>query len=108
LPKLERYVSLYKKDGKEYYGYLDAEYVSPQTTTNYISNPGFNGTTGWTGISLVKNGKPPKVEEVLGRFNKIDEDNSVFISAKEDLESGKFSGNEIYNSYLRVEFTEEE
>jgi hypothetical protein len=35
---LNRFVNVYQKDGKEYYGYTKSEYFSPSYVTNFVTN----------------------------------------------------------------------
>ena len=45
---INKYVGVYKKDGKEYYGYTESEYISSNAVTNYVSNSSnFTSTSGW-------------------------------------------------------------
>ena len=45
---IDKYVGVYQKDGKEYYGYTQTEYSTSATVTNYVANPNnFTSTTGW-------------------------------------------------------------
>ena len=45
---IDKYVTVYEKGGEEYYGFIDTEYISPNTVSNYIVNPSaFTNTSGW-------------------------------------------------------------
>ena len=45
---IDKYVTVYEKGGEEYYGFVDTEYISPNTVSNYIVNPNtFTNTNGW-------------------------------------------------------------
>ena len=45
---IDKYVTVYEKGGEEYYGFVDTEYISPNTVSNYIVNPNaFTNTSGW-------------------------------------------------------------
>ena len=47
-PIMDKYVGVYKKEGKLYYGYTESEYSSSGIINNYISNPNvFKDTSGW-------------------------------------------------------------
>ena len=47
---LGRQVYYYEKNGTTYYGFVDAEYISPTVIENYIVNPNnFSSTDGWRG-----------------------------------------------------------
>lgn len=48
-PILDKYVGIYEKDGKRYYGYQETEYFSPIVVTNYVTAPNsYIGLSGWT------------------------------------------------------------
>ena len=97
VPVLNRYVNVYKKDGKEYYGYLNTNYVSPTLVQNYISNTQFKNTSGWTGTRFIA-GAQAKVENVIGRFYGSD-----FINVLDEVD--KMSGN-TYSAYMKLSFGE--
>ena len=45
---IDKYVGIYKKDGKDYYGFTQSEYASSGAIANYVANPsGFTSTSGW-------------------------------------------------------------
>ena len=45
---IDKYVGVYKKDGKDYYGFTQSEYISSGAITNYVANPSsFTSTSGW-------------------------------------------------------------
>jgi hypothetical protein len=45
---MDKYVLTYEKDGKEYYGFSENEYIPPMAVTNYMTNPySFVDTSGW-------------------------------------------------------------
>jgi hypothetical protein len=48
VPLLNKYCGLYQKGEKEYYGYVESEYIAPTFVQNIITNAEFKGTTGWT------------------------------------------------------------
>ena len=101
LPVLEKYVSVFDKNGEVYYGYGHAEYVSPALTQNLISNSTFESTSGWTGTKVNEDGNKPKIEAVCGRF-----ENKQFISVIEDIKNGEFSSANLYKTYLQIEWPE--
>lgn len=45
---IDKFVTVYEKDGQEYYGFTETKYISPAYINNYIVNPNaFSSTTGW-------------------------------------------------------------
>ena len=45
---IDKYVGVYEKDGKQYYGFTQSEYVSSGAIVNYVANPSnFISTSGW-------------------------------------------------------------
>ena len=93
VPVLNRYVNVYKKDGKEYYGYLNTNYVSSTLTQNYISNTQFKNTSGWTGTRFIS-GTPAKVESVTGRFS-----DSGFVNVIDEVANmSKYT----YSAYMKL------
>lgn len=80
LDKIKRRVTLYDRDGQEYYGYEKTSYLSPAIAQNVLINSGpvFNGTSGWRAFTEVnKNGEIKTVEcniELGGEYG-MDEDN---------------------------------
>ena len=93
VPVLNRYVNVYKKDGKEYYGYLNTNYVSSTLTQNYISNTQFKDTSGWTGTRFIS-GTPAKVESVTGRFS-----DSGFVNVIDEVANmSKYT----YSAYMKL------
>ena len=93
VPVLNRYVNVYKKDGKEYYGYLNTNYVSSTLIQNYISNTQFKNTSGWTGTRFIS-GTPAKVESVTGRFS-----DSGFVNVIDEVANmSKYT----YSAYMKL------
>ena len=102
VPVLETYCKKFKKNGVDYYGYLDSNIASPVFTNNIITNSEFKGITGWAATSKGSSRDcAPEIENVYGQF----QDNK-FVSALEQFKDGTFSsGNtESYASYLHVSF----
>ena len=55
---INKYVNVYKKDGIEYYGYTESEYITPTAVTNFITNSaGFTSDTGWETGGYINNNK---------------------------------------------------
>lgn len=55
--KLERYLSVYEKDGNTYYGFTETEYQTPELVQSLITNGSkFSSVTGWgaTNINGIK------------------------------------------------------
>lgn len=103
---LDRYCNKYIKDGKEYYGFVDNNYISPNMVQDVITNPNFNGTAGWTGSYIGDASKERKtygtvIESVFGQ---IDTAQGKFTSVVELIEQGKFNETvaKQCNSYLKV------
>ena len=95
VPVLNRYVNVYKKDGKEYYGYLNTNYVSSTLIQNYISNTQFKNTSGWTGTRFIS-GTPAKVENVTGRFS-----DSGFVNVIDEVANiSKYTYSHIPSIYM--------
>lgn len=45
---IDKYVGVYQKDGKEYYGFTQSEYSTSAAVINYVANPSnFVDTSGW-------------------------------------------------------------
>ena len=45
---IDKYVGVYLKNGEEYYGYTESDYISSGAIINYAANPSnFTNTTGW-------------------------------------------------------------
>ena len=45
---IDKYVGVYKKEGEQYYGYSQSEYITSGAIVNYVANPSsFISTSGW-------------------------------------------------------------
>lgn len=108
VPVLDKYVNIFDKDGKDYYGYLKADYHSPALTQNIVSNSQFDSTSGWVGACFkpengeVNTDNKAVVESVFGRFEE-----NEFINCIDELSNGTFDlegASKNNKNYLKVTF----
>ena len=100
-PALQKYVNIYDKNGLEYYGYVESEFVSPELIDNIITNANFKTSDGWIGTRSIKDVEKATAENVYGRFNGND-----FISALQEIGSESFDV-EKYQPYMHLDFPNE-
>jgi hypothetical protein len=107
VPLLDRYCNKYTKDGQDYYGYSESKRVDPTVVQEIITNPTFEGTTGWVGTyhakketadGLQRNDFAAEVESMYVR-----EYGGTMRSALTDLYENRYSEND-YFPILRVAF----
>lgn len=96
LPKLQKYVNLYKKGDDDYYGYQDYEIVSPEFINNIITNPTFKSDAGWVGAntSITEDGTNATVTNTYGKF---DEGSFVDATKLKDIEDCQ--------AWLKIEYS---
>ena len=82
---IDKYVGIYKKEGEQYYGYSQSEYITSGAIVNYVANPSsFISTSGWQTDA-----------------NHLDYKIKTWPEGA--LEQG-----EIYQSFIEVDFTNKE
>lgn len=103
VPELQRYVNLYigAQDKQEYYGYVDAEFVSPELILNLISNCDFKGTDGWVGTRTGEGAEKAQVSNVMGYFN-----GGTFVSQLDELGTEAFEPSK-YQAYMHLHYPNE-
>lgn len=109
-PKLERYAQSFKRDNKDYYGFVETETVTPQIIQNYVSNHTFKSTAGWRGAVIdddeVTQQKDYKKEDYVGRceaggVRKNKE--GKWISLITDFNNGTYSDSYTYKNALHLQ-----
>ena len=106
---IDKYVNVYKLDGKEVYGYTETEYASPASVRSYITNPtGYDSHVGWNvGTTDTNNSELPTLTVVsVPDVRDVPVDHNNFTSclkigitnATETLED---MGQVIYNSGIK-------
>lgn len=101
VPLLERYCEKYIKNGIDYLGYTDINYVSPTVIQNYISGYNFENTSGWTATSTTATSSAdrPTVENFYGRYY-----NNKFISITDEFLNGSYNEKNVYTPYMKMTF----
>ena len=63
---VDKYVAVYEdSEGNKVYGYVEDEYISPTTVSNYVVNStDYDALTGWTAGTTSKETEPPTLELV--------------------------------------------
>lgn len=61
---IDKYVAVYQdSEGNKVYGYVEDEYISPTTVSNYVTNPSdYDALTGWTAGTISVAAKAPALE----------------------------------------------
>lgn len=61
---IDKYVAVYEdSEGNKVYGYVEDEYISPTTVSNYVTNSSdYDALTGWTAGTISDATEPPALE----------------------------------------------
>ena len=61
---IDKYVAVYEdSEGNKVYGYVEDEYISPTTVSNYVTNPSdYDSLTGWTAGTVDEAAEAPTLE----------------------------------------------
>lgn len=61
---IDKYVAVYEdSEGNKVYGYVEDEYISPTTVSNYVTNPSdYDSLTGWTAGTIDEAAEVPTLE----------------------------------------------
>ena len=61
---IDKYVAVYEdSEGNKVYGYVEDEYISPTTVSNYVTNPSdYDALTGWTAGTISSDAEIPVLE----------------------------------------------
>lgn len=99
---LDKYMNIYNRDGKEYYGSVESTYVAPSLITNLVDNTEFLSTSGWSSGKQNDTEDKPEISITYGRWGDTEgQTKTSFIDVQTDWANGVYA-NDSRRARLKI------